>query len=151
MQQYVAGVHRALAHFEILSPDHPSVTTGAPRLDTVDPPPAAWGVDASAAAKAFSGHLQSQNITPVGGIWRCRVKLWDTVVEGDLIGDISDHFGNGLFQLRAQVPGTVRSPNPLTVSVLCDCSRVRMLTFASQRRWFCCGTWLVSKRAIFSR
>ena len=53
------------------------------------------------------GHLQSQNLTPVAGLWRSQVDLWDTVAEGDRIGTVSDHFGAVAFELRAAQPGTV--------------------------------------------
>lgn len=110
---YVEGVQRALGHLTVLPGGHPLLTVATPRLDTIDVRPAAWFDTAAAAAaeqdpsKASSGHLQSQNCTPVAGLWRAKVDLWDTVASGDLIGTVSDHFGNVLFEQRAAKPGTV--------------------------------------------
>ena len=62
---------------------------------------------AAGAGEPSVGHLQSQNLTPVAGLWRSQVDLWDTVAEGELIGTVSDHFGAMAFELRAAQPGTV--------------------------------------------
>lgn len=104
VDEYVEGLKRALAHLGILPTGHASVSAGQVRLDTVSMP--AQDMPA-VAGEPSTGHLQSQNLTPVGGVWRSRVDLWGTVVEGDLLGSVSDHFGTVVFELRAAQPGTV--------------------------------------------
>ena len=96
---------RALAHFDIIPSSAAALLSeGVVKLDTIDTRPSAWSpadaepatldtVDDAAGAvgagagdaavlrkdKASSGHLQSQNCTPVAGLWRSNVQLWDKV------------------------------------------------------------------------
>ena len=79
---YVAGLHRALAHLGILSAGGTgagasAVAAATPRLDTIDAPPPSWS--GGETDQAFSGHMQSQNCTPTPGLWRAKVDLWETV------------------------------------------------------------------------
>ncbi len=54
-----------------------------------------------------SGHLQVQNVTPVDGLFRAAVDLNDRVSEGDLLGTVTDLFGQVLFECRTEKGGTV--------------------------------------------
>jgi predicted deacylase len=54
-----------------------------------------------------SGNLASHNQTPVAGLWRPLVKLWDPVAEGDLLGTVNDLYGNALAEIRAQLDGVL--------------------------------------------
>lgn len=125
---YVEGVKRALAYLSIIPTGHHSLSKGVVKLDTVDPHPlqtnkqtnpAAWspagagagavtaGLPADQKDKASSGHLQSQNCTPVAGLWRARVALWEKVKQGDIVGTVTNHFGEELYQVNAQKSGTI--------------------------------------------
>lgn len=120
MQRYVDGLHRALTHLHILNPGHSVAAPAVTTLDTVDAPPALWGgAENGDADKASSGHLQSQNITPVAGIWRAAVDLWDGVTAGQKIGTVSTHFGSTVFELRANKSGTVGRYHPLPTGRAC--------------------------------
>ena len=125
VDEYVAGQMRALRHLRILS--SAPVVEGCrrftmlqptPRLDHVDPAPWASAPApkrpkrrkaAPAAAPSTTGHLQSQNLTPVSGLFRSRVALWDEVEVGDLLAEVSDAADPTApkFELRAAKAGHV--------------------------------------------
>ncbi|MBN1344315.1 MAG: succinylglutamate desuccinylase/aspartoacylase family protein [Phycisphaerae bacterium] len=54
-----------------------------------------------------SGHLQVKNVTPVDGLFRPAVDLYDKVAPGDLLGRVTDLFGNVTFECRTDTVGTV--------------------------------------------
>jgi len=112
VREYTTGLKRALRHLGILppAPDDWAISDGhlaagpepmVTRLDTVDALAPADG------SKASSGHLQSQNLSLVGGLWRAKVDLWHAVEEGQLVGAVSDLYGEVLFELRAAKAGVV--------------------------------------------
>lgn len=54
-----------------------------------------------------SGNLQANNVTPVGGLFQSSVTLYDKVAAGDLIGVVTDMFGDVLHECRAPSEGVV--------------------------------------------
>ena len=54
-----------------------------------------------------SGNLQANNVTPTGGLFASAVGLYSVLAVGDLIGRVSDIFGECLYECRAREPGTV--------------------------------------------
>jgi predicted deacylase len=53
--------------------------------------------------------MGSHNQIPVAGLWRPARKVWDRVVEGELLGTVYDLYGNPAHELRAQQDGAVIS------------------------------------------
>jgi len=54
-----------------------------------------------------AGNMASHNQTPVAGLWRPAVKIWDIVAAGDLLGTVRDLYGETLAEIRAQLDGVV--------------------------------------------
>ena len=88
---YAEGVRRLMVHLGMLA-------------GSVAPPAGQRVVED---ATPESGHLQVQNVTPEDGLFRAAVDLNDRVSEGDLLGVVTDLFGQVLFECRTAKSGTV--------------------------------------------
>ena len=54
-----------------------------------------------------AGNMASHNKTPVSGLWRPQIQVWDVVKEGDRLGEVRDLHGTALAAIEAQREGTV--------------------------------------------
>ena len=54
-----------------------------------------------------AGNMAAHNQTPVAGLWRPALKIWDNVVADDLLGTVRDLYGETLAEIRAQLDGVV--------------------------------------------
>jgi len=88
---YVQGVNRLMIHLGMLAGE-------------VQPPPGQRLVEDPTPE---SGHLQLQNVTPVAGLFRAAVDLNDRVNAGDLLGQVTDWYGQVQFECRTDKSGMV--------------------------------------------
>ena len=90
--RYLAGLRRLLLHLEMQA--------GLP----VAPPPLRKHIEDPTLG---SGHVQAKNTTPFAGLFRPAMAVWDEVEVGELLGRVTDPFGETLFECRADQPGTL--------------------------------------------
>lgn len=72
-----------------------------------------------------AGDMATHNQTPVAGLWRPAVQVWDRVRTGDTLGEIRDLYGSQLETIRAQRDGVVITvPRIQFVEQGCQCGIV---------------------------
>ena len=91
--EYARGLSRLLAHLGIVAGENEPLE---PR-EYIE----------STAHKAWL--MSSHNQTPVAGLWQPARKVWDRVVEGDLLGTVYDLYGRPAHEMRAERDGVVIS------------------------------------------
>ena len=108
-EEYVRGLNRLIIHLGMLAGEN----------EPIEPRAIVESVGHGA------GDMAMHNQTPVAGLWRPAVQVWDRVRAGDPLGEVRDLYGSRLETIRAQRDGVVITvPRLQYVEQGCQCGIV---------------------------